>query len=75
MHHLGVNTAVPKTILQMMNVEGMTRENVASHLQKYRLFLKRLAGVGAAAQIPAHLLDAVSLSLRSVGKHAVTFTA
>lgn len=25
--------AVPKTILQLMNVEGMTRENVASHLQ------------------------------------------
>jgi two-component response regulator (ARR-B family) len=39
-HHLGVNAAVPKTILQLMNVEGMTRENVASHLQKYRLHLK-----------------------------------
>lgn len=25
--------AVPKTILQLMNVDGMTRENVASHLQ------------------------------------------
>mmetsp|Transcript_1973 Transcript_1973/g.5808 ORF Transcript_1973/g.5808 Transcript_1973/m.5808 type:complete len:86 (+) Transcript_1973:1276-1533(+) len=24
-----------------MNVEGLTRENVASHLQKYRLHLKR----------------------------------
>ncbi len=29
----GVKAAVPKTILQLMNVEGMTRENVASHLQ------------------------------------------
>jgi hypothetical protein len=28
-----VREAVPKTILQLMNVEGMTRENVASHLQ------------------------------------------
>ncbi|PSC67158.1 Acyl-[acyl-carrier] desaturase chloroplastic [Micractinium conductrix] len=28
----------------MMNVEGMTRENVASHLQKYRLHLRRLGG-------------------------------
>lgn len=26
---------------QSMNVEGLTRENVASHLQKYRLQLKR----------------------------------
>ena len=44
-NHLGIKNAVPKTILQLMNVEGMTRENVASHLQKYRLYLKRLAGV------------------------------
>ncbi|KAI5066175.1 hypothetical protein GOP47_0018799 [Adiantum capillus-veneris] len=40
--HLGVRTAVPKTIMQLMNVEGLTRENVASHLQKYRLYLKRV---------------------------------
>ncbi len=26
---------------QNMNVEGLTRDNVASHLQKYRLQLKR----------------------------------
>ena len=26
-HHLGVKNAVPKTILQLMNVDGMTREN------------------------------------------------
>lgn len=25
--------AVPKRILDLMNVEGLTRENVASHLQ------------------------------------------
>lgn len=43
-----------------MNVDGMTRENVASHLQKYRLYLKRLAGVPGANPIPQHLLDAVS---------------
>ena len=32
----GVKHAVPKTILQLMNVEGLTRENVASHLQVCR---------------------------------------
>lgn len=42
--HLGIKNAVPKTIMQLMNVEGLTRENVASHLQKYRLYLKRLQG-------------------------------
>ena len=82
--HLGVNTAVPKTILQvrarfgrlhapqllqirpiayrlrfspaawpqLMNVDGMTRENVASHLQKYRLALRKAAGVPADQPLP-----------------------
>mmetsp|Transcript_4739 Transcript_4739/g.8114 ORF Transcript_4739/g.8114 Transcript_4739/m.8114 type:complete len:385 (-) Transcript_4739:367-1521(-) len=51
-NHLGVKSAVPKTILQLMNVEGMTRENVASHLQKYRLYLKRIQGLPPNAQLP-----------------------
>lgn len=37
--------AVPKKILELMMVEGLTRENVASHLQKYRLYLKRVQTV------------------------------
>jgi hypothetical protein len=46
---------VPKKILDLMKVDGLTRENVASHLQKYRLYLKRVQqnapgqGGGAAA--------------------------
>ncbi|KAF8397445.1 hypothetical protein HHK36_016362 [Tetracentron sinense] len=40
--HLGIKNVVPKTIMQLMNVDGLTRENVASHLQKYRLYLKRM---------------------------------
>ncbi|XP_020251157.1 two-component response regulator ORR21-like [Asparagus officinalis] len=30
---LGIEKAVPKRILELMNVPGLTRENVASHLQ------------------------------------------
>lgn len=37
----GVDTAMPKAILESMNVPGLTRENVSSHLQKYRLRLAR----------------------------------
>uniref|UniRef100_A0A0E0KAR1 Two-component response regulator n=1 Tax=Oryza punctata TaxID=4537 RepID=A0A0E0KAR1_ORYPU len=42
-NHLGIDKAVPKKILELMNVPGLTRENVASHLQKFRLYLKRIA--------------------------------
>ncbi|KAK9815100.1 hypothetical protein WJX73_007475 [Symbiochloris irregularis] len=55
--HLGLKNAVPKTILQLMNVEGMTRENVASHLQKYRLHLKRGAGYPAGARLSPDTLQ------------------
>ncbi|KAJ8562869.1 hypothetical protein K7X08_031321 [Anisodus acutangulus] len=44
-NQLGIDKAVPKRILELMNVPGLTRENVASHLQKFRLYLKRLSEV------------------------------
>eukprot|EP00261_Vitis_vinifera_P040928 XP_019082171.1 PREDICTED: two-component response regulator ORR26-like isoform X1 [Vitis vinifera] len=34
--------ARPKKILDLMNVPWLTRENVASHLQKYRFYLSKL---------------------------------
>lgn len=37
---LGLKSAVPRGILDLMNVNGLTRENVASHLQKYRIQVK-----------------------------------
>ncbi|GIL78148.1 hypothetical protein Vretimale_7518 [Volvox reticuliferus] len=49
-NQLGIDKAVPKKILEIMNVDGLTRENVASHLQKYRLYLKRVSGVQQSAQ-------------------------
>ncbi|KAK2998816.1 hypothetical protein RJ639_022708 [Escallonia herrerae] len=38
---LGYERAFPKKIVELMNVPGLTRENVASHLQKYRMCVKR----------------------------------
>ena len=39
----GIEHALPKAIMKDMKVDGLTRENVSSHLQKYRLRLKRSA--------------------------------
>ena len=41
---LDIDKAAPKQIMNLMDVEGLTRENVASHLQKYRLSLKTGGG-------------------------------
>lgn len=56
--HLGLKNAVPKTIMQLMNVEGLTRENVASHLQKYRLYVKRMQGLSNEGPSPSDHLFA-----------------
>lgn len=44
---VGCAEAMPKKILSLMGVSGLTRDNIASHLQKYRLlFEKRLTPQG-----------------------------
>lgn len=50
---LGIDKAVPKKILELMGVDGLTRENVASHLQKYRLYLKKAAKIDGGASVAA----------------------
>ncbi|KAK7347504.1 hypothetical protein VNO80_22036 [Phaseolus coccineus] len=37
----GIENAVPKKILEVMDTPGLERAHVASHLQKYRKFLKQ----------------------------------
>lgn len=39
--HLNYTEAVPKRILDLMNVDGLTRENVASHLQVLTFIFKK----------------------------------
>ncbi|XP_011041635.1 PREDICTED: two-component response regulator ARR1 [Populus euphratica] len=48
-NHIGLDKAVPKRILEFMSVPGLSRENVASHLQKYRIFLKKVAERGTSS--------------------------
>ncbi|KAL1354475.1 two-component response regulator-like APRR2 isoform X2 [Arachis hypogaea] len=39
---LGIDQAIPSRVLELMKVEGLTRHNVASHLQKYRLHKRQM---------------------------------
>ena len=40
---LGLDAAKPKSILRLMNVEGLTKANIKSHLQKYRCLMQKRA--------------------------------
>lgn len=72
--HLGIKNAVPKTIMQLMNVEGLTRENVASHLQKYRLYLKRQQGGGGGGGGGGLFSDGPSSTSTSTSDHLFAST-
>ncbi|KAE8774227.1 Two-component response regulator ARR12 [Hordeum vulgare] len=41
-NQIGLEEASPNKILELMNVDYLTRNNIASHLQKHRLYLNRV---------------------------------
>ncbi|KAJ1281804.1 hypothetical protein BS78_03G002200 [Paspalum vaginatum] len=51
---LGIDKAVPSRILEIMGIQGLTRHNIASHLQKYRSHRKHLMAREAEAASWAH---------------------
>ncbi|MCD9643191.1 glucokinase [Datura stramonium] len=51
---LGVDKAVPSRILELMATDGLTRHNIASHLQKYRAHRKHLLAREAEATRWSH---------------------
>lgn len=79
---LGMKVAVPKTIMQLMNIDGLTRENVASHLQKYRLQLKKgnngsMAGDDQASpregkEQPQHVTPSSPMAITATASAAAT---
>ncbi|KAL9842155.1 putative response regulator and transcription factor RR-B-type family [Arabidopsis thaliana] len=57
--HIGYDKVVPKKILAFMNVPYLTRENVASHLQKYRIFVKRVVHQGRFSMLSDRGIDSM----------------
>ncbi|XP_031374032.1 two-component response regulator ARR10-like [Punica granatum] len=72
--HLGIEKAVPKNILELMNDENITREHVASHLQKYRLSLKKARNL-ANEKVKAALQASANSSYAQTGLLSGTGTA
>ncbi|KAL5557092.1 hypothetical protein UlMin_039328 [Ulmus minor] len=47
----GSQTATPKQIRELMQVEGLTNDEVKSHLQKYRLHVRKIPSCSAASAL------------------------
>ncbi|KAJ4714943.1 Two-component response regulator [Melia azedarach] len=51
LNHLGgCHAATPKQIRQLMRVDGLTNDEIKSHLQKYRLYLHRYENMAAGTE-------------------------
>eukprot|EP00768_Dysnectes_brevis_P004008 gnl/Dysnectes_brevis/2848_a3477_870.p1 GENE.gnl/Dysnectes_brevis/2848_a3477_870~~gnl/Dysnectes_brevis/2848_a3477_870.p1 ORF type:complete len:360 (+),score=100.75 gnl/Dysnectes_brevis/2848_a3477_870:88-1167(+) len=53
---LGVQKAMPRAVLGLMNVDGISRESVASHLQKFRMKLRKQYRLKDNSELKAHHL-------------------
>ncbi|KAM1400176.1 hypothetical protein FF1_027291 [Malus domestica] len=65
LQQLGGTEATPKQIRELMQVEGLTNDEVKSHLQKYRLHIRKLPPSAAAGQG-----NALLMSLDHSGDHS-----
>lgn len=59
---LGADQAIPSRILELMKVEGLTRHNVASHLQKYRMHRRHILPKEDDQRWPPHQRDPMQRS-------------
>ncbi|XP_043693197.1 two-component response regulator ARR2-like [Telopea speciosissima] len=67
-NQIGLHNAVPTSILGLMNTPGLTREQVASHLQKYRKHLRLMKELASQSSKTAQLGDPNSLTKRNQRK-------
>ncbi|XP_008792589.2 myb family transcription factor EFM [Phoenix dactylifera] len=52
----GAQVATPKQIRELMKVDGLTNDEVKSHLQKYRLHTRRVPNASAATNSPVVMM-------------------
>eukprot|EP00316_Scyphosphaera_apsteinii_P023282 CAMPEP_0119300156 /NCGR_PEP_ID=MMETSP1333-20130426/2148_1 /TAXON_ID=418940 /ORGANISM="Scyphosphaera apsteinii, Strain RCC1455" /LENGTH=570 /DNA_ID=CAMNT_0007301833 /DNA_START=52 /DNA_END=1764 /DNA_ORIENTATION=- len=62
-NQLGLDNAKPKSILKLMNVEGLTKANIKSHLQKYRCMVQKRAAADAMGQSTASGSEMASMGI------------
>ncbi|KAK1292348.1 Two-component response regulator ARR18 [Acorus calamus] len=55
----GPQVATPKQIREVMKVDGLTNDEVKSHLQKYRLHFRKIASSSTAADQPLMMLESI----------------
>ncbi|XP_018475515.2 putative two-component response regulator ARR21 isoform X3 [Raphanus sativus] len=74
--HIGLDKAVPKKILEFMNLQYLTRENIASHLQKYRIFLRKVAeqSFSCSRMLPTRGIDSIFLQAHLRDQHYNNYT-